>query len=218
MHHEPKRVNHRTEERMNQKPSGQRSAETRERLRSAATTAFAARGFHGTSTRDIAAEAGMSPAALYVHYSSKEELLHEISREGHVRTLTLIEQAAASAGSATDQLDAVIRHFTADHARTATTARIVNYELSSLSPEHLEDVLDLRRRISAALRNLIARGIEAGEFETSDPEMAATALLSLGIDVARWYRPDGKWSPDELGAFYADLARRAVGAAASPAS
>ena len=47
-----------------------RAAATRERLLTAAGIAFSKRGFHATSTRDIAAAAGMSPAAVYVHHES----------------------------------------------------------------------------------------------------------------------------------------------------
>ena len=53
------------------------------RLLVAAVEAFAERGYHATTTRDIAGRAGMSPAALYIHYKTKEELLHRISRIGH---------------------------------------------------------------------------------------------------------------------------------------
>ena len=59
--------------------------DARTRLLAAAVDAFADRGFHGTTTRDIAAAAGMSPAALYVHHRSKEELLYLIAVAGHQR-------------------------------------------------------------------------------------------------------------------------------------
>ncbi|WP_433684668.1 hypothetical protein [Nocardia sp. CA-119907] len=39
----------------------------------------------------------------------------------------------------------------------------------------------------------------------------ATALLSLGIDIARWYHEGGSWSPKDIGDHYADLALRIVG-------
>lgn len=45
--------------------------------------------------------------------------------------------------------------------------------------------------------------------------MASVALLSLGIDIARWYREDGEWSPDQIGDYYADLALRLAGAGRS---
>ncbi|WP_309117844.1 helix-turn-helix domain-containing protein, partial [Saccharothrix sp.] len=56
----------------------------------AAAAAFAGRGYHATTTRDIAAQAGMSPAAVYIHYRSKEDLLFQISRIGHRRALEML--------------------------------------------------------------------------------------------------------------------------------
>ncbi|MCZ9342263.1 TetR family transcriptional regulator, partial [Streptomyces sp. TRM76130] len=38
------------------------------------------------------------------------------------------------------------------------------------------------------------------------------AVLSLCIDVARWFNVDGARTPDEVGAVYADLVLRMVGA------
>lgn len=49
--------------------------DARTRLVNAAIASFTAKGFYGATTRDIAAAAGMSPAALYVPHKSKEDLL-----------------------------------------------------------------------------------------------------------------------------------------------
>ena len=43
-----------------------------------------------------------------------------------------------------------------------------------------------------------------------DLKGATLAVLSLCIDVARWYQPSGKRTPDEIGALYADLVLRMV--------
>jgi AcrR family transcriptional regulator len=186
--------------------------DARARLVAAAVEAFAARGFHGTTTRDIAAAAGMSPAALYVHHRSKEELLHLISRTGHERTLALVEDAVASSPDPVAQLTRLVEDFVRHHAVTHTTARIVNYELAALSEPHREEIGRLRRRIDAVVRELVRRGVASGAFTTPDPAMTASALLSLGIDVARWYRDEGSWSPEDVAAHYRELALRMVGA------
>src|SRR4029453_18492474 len=60
------------------------------RLLTGAVDAFAERGFQAPTTRDIASRAGMSPAALYVHYPSKERLLFEISLYGHNAALDVL--------------------------------------------------------------------------------------------------------------------------------
>lgn len=187
---------------------------TQERLVAAAVEAFAAKGFHGTTTRDIAAAAGMSPAALYVHHKSKEELLYLISREGHDQTLRLIRDGIATSGDPQTQLMNVMRTFTRYHARCHTTARIVNYELHALSQEHYAEIAAVRKTIGAELRTVVEKGVTQGVFSTPDPRMTAHALLSLGVDVARWYRDDGEWTPDDIADHYCELALRMVGSTA----
>jgi AcrR family transcriptional regulator len=187
--------------------------DARSRLLSAAVAAFAARGFHGTTTRDIAAAAGMSPAALYVHHRSKEELLHQISRAGHEATLVLVQDAVASSDDPVAQLARLVSDFVRHHAVAHTSARIVNYELAALSEPHLAEITELRHRIDVVVRDLVERGVAAGVFTTPDPVMTASALLSMGIDVARWYRDEGAWTPDDVAAHYRELALRMVGAA-----
>jgi AcrR family transcriptional regulator len=188
-----------------------RSDETRTKLLEAATAAFATKGFHATTTRDIAAAAGMSPAAVYVHHRSKEELLYLISRSGHEHTLRLVRAAVAAATDPPSRLAAAMREFAADHARGHTTARVVNYELSALSPEHYAEIVALRRAIADEVKELVNQGIASGHFHVTDAGMTANALTSLGIDVARWYRSDGEWTPAGIGEFHAELALRMVG-------
>ena len=185
---------------------------TRARLLQAATAAFAEKGFHGTATRDIATAAGMSQAAVYFHHKSKEELLYLISRKGHEDTLLLVRDAIASSDVPAQALRRLVHDFVVDHAQGHTGARIVNYELAALTAEHYEEIRGIRRSIQFELRELIERGVEAGDFDTPDPEVAAVALLSLGIDIARWYRDEGAWSPDYIAERYADIALRVVGA------
>ena len=51
-----------------------------------------------------------------------------------------------------------------------------------------------------------------GSFDTAEPRLATIALLSSGIDIARWYHDGGDITPEAIGAYYADLALRTVGA------
>jgi AcrR family transcriptional regulator len=182
------------------------------RLLLGAVEAFAERGFHATTTRDIAGRAGMSPAALYIHYRTKEELLHHISRVGHERSLRILTEAAGSGAAAAARLDAAVRAFVRWHAEHHTTARVVQYELTALGPEHYAGIVALRRRTENVLRGVLADGVEAGEFTVEDVPGTALAVLSLCVDVARWYRPGGPRTPEEIGALYAGLVRRMVGA------
>lgn len=189
----------------------------RKRLFDAAVSAFAAKGFHGTTTRDIAAGAGMSPAALYVHHRSKEELLHLISVTGHGEVLAAVKAAIHSEEDPVASLERLVVDFARFHTDNPTVARIVNYELGALSPEHHAEVMAMRDAMDAAVRALVARGVKAGVFHTPEPAMTGAAILSLGVDIARWYEQEGGWTPDEVAEHYRLLALRMVGVPAGVA-
>lgn len=188
------------------------ATDARTRLARAAVDAFAARGFHATTTRDISTAAGMSPAALYVHHRSKEDLLFELAHVGHLRVLDMVRASVARSADPVTQLGDLVEDFVRDHAVAHTGARVINYELAALSEEHRAEILAVRHDIDLVVRDVVDRGVAAGAFSTPDPRMTSLAVLSLGIDVARWYRDEGRWTPDEVAAHYRLLALRMVGA------
>ncbi|MGP3948902.1 TetR/AcrR family transcriptional regulator [Streptomyces sp. 7N604] len=183
------------------------------RLVIAAVQAFAERGYHATTTRDIAGRAGMSPAALYIHYKTKEELLFQISSVGHRLSLGILQDAAAGDGTPADRLGTAVRSFVRWHAERHTTARVVQYELGALGEEHYAEIVGLRREVDATMRSIIQEGVDAGDFDVPDVAGTTLAVLSLCIDVARWFNPEGRRTPDDVGRLYADLVLRMVGAA-----
>lgn len=184
----------------------------RARLYEAAIQAFATKGFHATTTRDIAAAAGMSPAALYAHHRTKEELLWVIAVRGHEESRRLVLQAIKSNDDPVEQLRGLAYSFADFHAREHATARVLNYELAALEPEHRAQIDALRHEIDQRTRDLVQRGVESGAFFTPDPTMAATAIISLGLDVSRWFGEGHRWTPEQVAEFYADAALRIVGA------
>ncbi|MFG2192415.1 TetR/AcrR family transcriptional regulator [Streptomyces sp. NPDC048639] len=183
------------------------------RLVIAAVEAFAERGYHATTTRDIAGRAGMSPAALYIHYKTKEELLYQISSVGHRLSLRIMADAAAGSGTPAERLGTAVRSFVRWHAERHTTARVVQYELGALGEEHYAEIVGLRREVDAAVRSIIQDGVDAGDFDVPDIPGTSLAVLSLCIDVARWFNPEGRRTPDDVGKLYADLVLRMVGSA-----
>ncbi|KAA1418111.1 TetR/AcrR family transcriptional regulator [Mumia zhuanghuii] len=184
----------------------------RERLMDAAVEAFAERGFHATTTRDISTRAGMSPAALYVHHASKEQLLYEISSAGHLNTRHMLADAYASTADPVARLATMQFEFTKWHAVHSKRARVVQYEISALTPEHRREVAGHRRDIERIYQDAIREGADKGVFEIEDVPGTALALISMAIDLVRWYQPDGPRTPDSVAQLYADLALRAVGA------
>jgi AcrR family transcriptional regulator len=186
------------------------AGDSTQRLMDAAVDAFADKGFHATSTRDIAARAQMSPAGVYVHFASKQDLLFQLCRRGHVLALEVVDTARKSADSPPEQLVAIVSAFASWHAEQHRTARIVQYEFPHLSPEHRGEVMTLRKQIDAVVGDVLQAGVATGDFDVPDIAMTTLALQSLTIDVARWYKPGIRRTPQAIGAAYGHLALRLV--------
>ncbi|MCW2990965.1 MAG: Transcriptional regulator, TetR family [Solirubrobacterales bacterium] len=181
------------------------------RLLVAALDCFAGRGYHATTTRQIANQAGMSPGAVYVHYASKAELLYRISSVGHLSALDALE--GANDDSVTDpraRVERIVRSFASWHARHHRLARVVQYELEMLPQERRREIKRVRARFAAHVERELAAGVDSGVFGPIDIEGATLAILSLCIDIARWYGPTSQRMPDDLGVLYAEIVGRAL--------
>ncbi|MFE1594406.1 TetR/AcrR family transcriptional regulator [Nocardia sp. NPDC058705] len=184
------------------------TGDTAQRLLDAAVVLFSDKGFEATRTRDITAKAGLSPAAMYVYFASKEKVLFRLVEHAVANTLTIIEAAVAPHDEPVDRIRALVTAFSVLHARSYRRARIAQYESRHLAPEHHDIVGAIRRRIRQAAVAEVRAGIERGVFTIADPRVAVLAMMSLGIDICRWYRPGGEFTPEELGDINAELVLR----------
>jgi AcrR family transcriptional regulator len=201
-----------------------------------ALRAFAVRGYHGVSVRDITREVGIKPASLYAHYLSKEHLLAELMRLGHQHILDDQDRALAALApdpTATEQLAALVRSGVRMQARYPMLSQVCFNELSGLSNEHLTDIHALRMQGVARLSSILQQGLDRGEFHVDDVFLTSMAISGLIIRVANWYSgnetgqefgpilrpaatPAALYSVDQVAATYAEFAIRLVGARPAP--
>lgn len=180
-------------------------------LLTSAVRCFASNGFHGTTTRDIPSLLGLSPAALYVYFPSKESILFEVIRTGHERVLEHVEAPEVhELADSADHLRAIVSRYTEWHARHHVIARVCQYDLAALNVQHYNQILEIRHRTNMVFRSAVQRGVDDGTFAEVDVNRVARAMLSLGIDLVRWYRRDGPDTPEQLGEINADLALKMV--------
>ena len=72
---------------------GRESIATRERILGAAFVRFARYGFRRTSMEDIAGEAGVSRAALYLQFRNKEEIFKSLAQDLQDRALAAFTES-----------------------------------------------------------------------------------------------------------------------------
>jgi AcrR family transcriptional regulator len=172
-----------------------------------ALDAFLVRGFHAATTREIAERAGMSSAAVYVHWKAKHDLLFEISRIGHQAVLDVVEHALEHAsGDPVERVQAFVSAFATWHAENHALARVIQYEFGNLPRRQFRRIVEIRDRFEELMRDELAAGVAAGAFDVEDLEGTMLAVLSLCIDLARWYHPSPEHgSAEAVGKLYAGL-------------
>lgn len=173
-------------------------------LLTAATRCYASKGFQATTTRDISRGAGLSPAAMYVHFPSKEAILMEIARTAHEKALDALREV--DHGDPVERIWNVVYRHVSWNARYHVAARVAQYELANLTPEDYAAIREIRRATTRVYREAVAGGIEDGVFVPIDVKRVVRGIIALAIDPVRWYRFEGSDSPEQLGEFYAGLA------------
>ncbi|MEH1818340.1 MAG: TetR/AcrR family transcriptional regulator [Nostoc sp.] len=74
-------------------------AQTRTRILEAAQRLFASQGFDGTTTRDLAQQAGVAEGTLFRHFPNKKAILVEVATSGWVEILTDLLTELSEMGS-----------------------------------------------------------------------------------------------------------------------
>src|SRR4051794_22901615 len=133
--------------------------EAARRLLLAAVDAFAQKGYFATTTREISTKAGMSPAAVYVHYPSKSDMLAEICRRGHTEILVDLERALQEPGTPTARVRRFVAVFSSFHASRSTLGRVMQYELRGLTPAQFREIAGIRQRFEAMITEELRAGV-----------------------------------------------------------
>jgi AcrR family transcriptional regulator len=141
---------------------------------------FAAHGFNGTTTREVAAQVGITEAALYRYYPSKESLYSAIIAR-KIDTPPLVESLAEDAARRDDVavFTGIARGVLERGARDPEFVRILFYtaleshELAA--PLFASHVGPLREFVTSYVR----RRIEDGAFRPIDPVLGARAFLGM---------------------------------------
>jgi AcrR family transcriptional regulator len=153
--------------------SASREVDRRAQILAAAARAFARKGYHATSVRAIAAEAGLAPGTLYLYFPSKRDLLTGFfdyalgSGESRLKDLVGLPLEQALLAMVTDRLELMHTHL--------GLLRVLLAE-SMFDPE-------LARRVNqqalARVRELVERLLRGHGLSHLSPEQLTSAAQSL---------------------------------------
>jgi len=154
----------------------------RNELTRQAARLFAEQGYHGTSMEDLAVAMGVQKASLYAHVKSKEDLLHELARDGAVAFHAALDGIDERL-PAVEKLRLVLRAHLRAVSEQLDVATVFVREWRYLEGERREEFLAERRRYEDRIRALFRDGVEQSELRT-DLDVNVAALLFLS--AANW--------------------------------
>jgi AcrR family transcriptional regulator len=170
-----------------QSPGGPRRRATgearREQILLEAMRGFAENGFRGTTTRSLAERVGITEAALYRYFSSKEELYQAIV-DRKMRAPELVSLLAPAAERRDDRAvfeglaREIFRRMQEDPAflRILFFTALENHALSQ--PFFASRV----RRLREFVADYVALRVREGAFRPVEPALAARAFLGMLFD------------------------------------
>ena len=184
----------------------------------AAVEVIAEDGFEGASTRDMAARAGVSVAALYHHFPSKLGLLQEFLDEAYAVTLARIERRLDGVRDPVGRLESVVGTlvWTHLHDEFAQRASIVALrEYTRLGAPERAAVEVQRKTLLDVVDGILREGVATGDFHTDEPRETARAIVSLTTtSLVGVYAEIGR-PLDEVTALYQRFAVTLAGASGS---
>lgn len=161
--------------------------ETRERILVEASRLFAVQGYHGTTTREIAAEVGISQPSLFFHFPSKKAIVEELCRLDLVPAVERLEKMLVGAGSPAAKLYAtVVGELRCILGSPYDLRAHLGYEV--LNDPDLASYRELANRFDELIRLVIGAGQEGGLFVDIDAALAqqlVTAVMLRAPLVAR---------------------------------
>jgi AcrR family transcriptional regulator len=148
-------------------------------IRSAATV-FAEKGFHGSSTRDIAEHMGIKQGSLYYYFKSKEEALGEVCLFGIEDYVDHMKVIAASDQSFESKLMATITSHLSSYRERNEALKVYNDERFYLPEEKRKNLKLLGSGYRQLLEEIFEEGVRSGALrESIDCHFAAQAVIGI---------------------------------------
>jgi AcrR family transcriptional regulator len=154
-------------------------AERREELLRAAVEQIEARGVAAVRIADIAAALGVSNALVLYHFSTKEKLVAAAFTHAAAGDLAHLRKLLGRRTSALRRLRAAVRWYAPTGQAKGWRLWIEGWSAALREPALRDVTRDLDRQWKAALAEVIAEGVAAGEFHCPDPTTTALRLTAL---------------------------------------
>jgi AcrR family transcriptional regulator len=138
-------------------------------------------GFQKTTIADISSELQMSPANVYRFFAAKAKINEAICEELLANITTEAARIAQSAGTASQRLRNLIRSVENSHQRRFLTDRKLHELIDAAAAEDWDILRRHTKCLSEISAQIIAGGMDSGEFPRGDASLAARLVTTACI-------------------------------------
>ncbi len=168
------------------------------------------KGYEATSMNDIADAVGLTKAGIYHYIRGKEDLLFQIMSFA----MDMVDEDVVGPAHQIADAEQRLRTIVERHARrileVGGAVTILLEEMSALTPAHRKTIKARKRAYLELVRQTLAQLQAEGKLRDVNPTVATFSLFGMILWISRWYRRDGKLTPQEALKDFLELALSAV--------
>ncbi|SDI61251.1 TetR/AcrR family transcriptional regulator [Alteribacillus bidgolensis] len=143
----------------------------REQMVKGAVALFKQKGFHRTTTREIAKESGFSIGTLYEYIGSKEDVLYLVCDSVYEEVRNRLESLLTNETVGLDRLKQVIQSLFKVIDDMQDEVLVMYQEAKSLPKEALPYVLEKENAMTAIIESAVQTCCKEGHLELSEQEI-----------------------------------------------
>lgn len=180
---------------------------SRQKIVETARGLFREDGYRGTTLDHVAAELGVTRAALYHWVPSKEALLCEIHDEAMDLLLMAFREVDRQDLPPLEKLAGALRNHVLLASSHLDTIAILYQEEASLPEGRARSNADRKRAYDRRLQEIVKDAQEDGTIRPElDPRVVVNCLMGMCNSLYQWYNPSGRIKPERLAEQIVDLA------------
>ncbi|MBT2726605.1 TetR/AcrR family transcriptional regulator [Bacillus sp. ISL-75] len=167
----------------------------RDQMIKGAVSLFKEKGFHRTTTREIAKAAGFSIGTLYEYIRSKEDVLYLVCDSIYDHVRERLEQDLEQKKGTLLSLKMGVGHYFRVIDEMQDEVLVMYQEAKSLTKDALPYVLKKEMEMAAMFESLITRCVDNGELQLSEKQIE---LISHNIIVEGQMWAFRRWALQKL--------------------
>ena len=177
------------------------------RILDTAARVFHQKGIRTATLDDVAQELGLTKAALYHYFSSKEDLLSAIYIQALENFFAKAYEIGAMGLRPREKLRLLIRnHIQGIIIENLPMFAVFFSEENQLSERNFQKIRQEKRKYTRVVVDIIQEGIDRGGFRKLDPTLMAYGIIGMCNWIYKWYKPDpGSQSPERIADLFVDL-------------